>query len=108
MHFLFICSRNKLRSPTGEAIFSEIRGIDAISCGTNSDAETPISGDLIEWADLIFVMEKSHKNKVAKKFQSLLKNKSLICLNIKDQYQYMEPALIQLLKQRVSQHYPFL
>lgn len=54
--------------------------IHAISAGTNADAETPISGDLIEWADIIFVMEKMHKTKISKKFPSLLKDKRLICL----------------------------
>ncbi len=44
---LFICSENRLRSPTAETIFSEYEGVEAIGAGTNSDAETPVSGDLI-------------------------------------------------------------
>ena len=62
MNLLFVCSENRLRSTTGEEVFSEYEGIEAIGAGTNSDAETPVSGDLIEWADIIFVMEKSHRN----------------------------------------------
>ena len=45
---LFVCSENILRSPTAEAVFSEYDGMEAIDCGTNSDAETPVSGDFIE------------------------------------------------------------
>ena len=74
---LFVCSENRLRSPTAEAVFSEYEGVEAIGAGTNSDAETPVSGDLIEWADIILVMEKTHRNKIAKKYKELLKNKSL-------------------------------
>jgi len=53
---LFICSENRLRSPTAEAVFSEYDGVEAIGAGTNADAETPVSGDLIEWADIVLVM----------------------------------------------------
>lgn len=75
-----------------------------IGCGTNADAECPLSGDLVEWADIIFVMEKSHKNKVSKKFKSLLTGKKLVCLDIPDNYDRMDPGLIQLLKNKVSRH----
>ncbi|QFT55375.1 low molecular weight protein tyrosine phosphatase family protein [Microbulbifer sp. THAF38] len=104
MNLLFVCSENRLRSPTGEEIFSTYEGINAIGAGTNSDAETTVSGDLIEWSDVIFVMEKSHKNKVSKKFKDLLKDKKLICLDIPDNYNCMDPALVRLLENRVSRH----
>ena len=79
MNLLFICSKNKLRSPTAEQIFYEYQGIEAIGCGINSDSETTLSGDLIERADLIFVMEKIHKSKVTQKYQKLLKSKKASC-----------------------------
>ena len=101
-NLLFICSENKLRSPTAEIVFSEYEGITAIGAGTNKDAETPVSGDLIEWADVIFVMEQSHRKKVASKYRELLKNKRLIVLDIADNYACMQTELIQLLKAKVS------
>lgn len=99
---LFVCSENRLRSPTAEAVFSEYEGVEAIGAGTNSDAETPVSGDLIEWADIILVMEKSHRNKISDKYKDLLKNKRLVVLEISDIYDCMQPELIQLLKTKVS------
>ena len=99
---LFICSENRLRSPTAEAVFSDYEGVEAIGAGTNADAETPVSGDLIEWADIILVMEKSHKNKISKKYKEFLKNKRLIVLDIPDNYECMQPELIRLLKAKVS------
>jgi predicted protein tyrosine phosphatase len=99
---LFICSENRLRSPTAEAVFSAYKDVQAIGAGTNKDAETPVSGDLIEWADIILVMEKTHRNKVAKKYKKLLKHKRLISLDIPDNYDCMQPELIQILKTKVA------
>lgn len=50
---LFVCTANRLRSPTAEAICRGIEGIEAMSAGTNNDAEQPLTGDLIEWADVV-------------------------------------------------------
>ena len=104
MNLLFVCSENQLRSPTAEAIFNTYEGISAIGAGTNKDAETTVSGDLIEWADIIFVMEKSHKNKITKKFKELIRNKRLICLDIPDDYDRMDSILIRLLIVKVSRY----
>jgi predicted protein tyrosine phosphatase len=98
---LFLCSRNKLRSPTAEAIFSEYEDMEVESAGLDKYAEVPVSTEAIQWADIIFVMEKSHKQKLSKNFQPYLKDKRIICLDIPDEYQYMEPALIELLKKKV-------
>lgn len=106
MNLLFVCSENRLRSPTGEEVFSKYEGISAIGAGTNKDADTTVSGDLIEWADVIFVMEKTHRNKISKKFKGLLKDKRIICLDIPDEFERMDPRLIRLLKNRVSRHVP--
>ncbi|MBK9586101.1 MAG: phosphotyrosine protein phosphatase [Alphaproteobacteria bacterium] len=102
MNLLFICTANKLRSATAETIFSEVEGINAIGAGTDKTAPTTISSDLIEWADVIFCMEQTHKNKVKRLFHSLLKNKRLVVLDIPDDYDYMQTELIRLLKARIS------
>ena len=107
MNLLFVCSENRLRSPTGEEVFSQYSNVNAIGAGTNSDAETVVSGELIEWADIVLVMEKAHRNKVAKKFKTLLKDKRLVCLDIPDNYERMDPELIRLLESRVSRHIRF-
>ncbi len=98
---LFVCSQNKLRSPTAEQVFADWPDIEVSSAGTNNDAENPLSAEQIEWADIIFVMERAHRTKVQAKYRAALKNKRLICLHIPDDYAFMEPALIQLLKVKV-------
>jgi predicted protein tyrosine phosphatase len=98
MKLLFVCSRNKLRSPTAEAIFSAYEGIEALSAGTSPDAATPVSADLIEWADLVFAMERVHKRRLQQKFRSQLRVKRVIVLGIPDNYKYMEPELVRILE----------
>jgi len=102
MNLLFLCSRNKLRSPTAEAIFSEYENLHVESAGLNHDAQTRVSLDMIESADVIFVMEKKHKIGLAQMFGDSLKSRRVICLDIPDNYDYMDAALIEILKRKVG------
>ncbi|MBY5333224.1 hypothetical protein HFO99_04565 [Rhizobium leguminosarum] len=61
---LFVCSQNKLRSPTAEQVFANWPDIEVSSAGTNKDAENSLSTELFEWADIVFVMEKAHRAKI--------------------------------------------
>jgi predicted protein tyrosine phosphatase len=101
---LFICSQNRLRSPTAEQVFADWPGVETSSGGTNNDAENPLSHELIEWAEIIFVMEKAHRSKVQQKYRSALNGKRLICLHIPDDYDFMDPILVELLKAKVPQY----
>ena len=101
---LFICSQNKLRSPTAEQAFSKHERLDVRSAGLDKDAVNPLSSDDLEWADIVFVMEKSHKNKLSKKFKEFLRGKRVVTLNIPDEYDCMDPVLIPLLKTSVPRH----
>ncbi|MCU1277073.1 MAG: phosphotyrosine protein phosphatase [bacterium] len=102
---LFICSQNKLRSPTAEQVFSTWPQLEVASAGLNHDAITPVTPDLLEWAELIFVMEQAHRTKLSKKFRCYLKNRRVVCLGIPDKYGYMEQALVDLL---IAKAGPFL
>ena len=68
----------------------------------NHDAENPVTAELVEWADLIFVMEKAHRNKLSSKFKRELLNKRVVCLDIPDNYAFMDPVLVRLLHAKVS------
>jgi predicted protein tyrosine phosphatase len=102
MKLLFVCSRNRRRSPTAEAIFSSLEGVESLSAGTSPDAETPISADLIEWADVIFAMENVHRRRLQKSFGKILKAKKITVLGIADEYEYMDPELIRILRAKVG------
>jgi predicted protein tyrosine phosphatase len=103
---LFVCSQNRLRSPTAEQVFSE-RRVRVVACaGPNNHAENPLTRELVEWAQVIFVMEKTHRAKLQKRFRGSLKDKRVICLDIPDNYAFMDPALVELLEAKVSRHLP--
>lgn len=103
---LFVCNRNRLRSPTAEAIFSSLPGVEASSAGTSADADNPISPELIEWADIILVMEQVHRKRINERFKSLVRNKKVVVLGIPDKYDFMDADLIALLKSKVLRYLP--
>ena len=103
---LFICSQNRLRSPTAEQVFATWPGIATASAGLNHDAENPVTPELLQWADIVFVMESAHRSKLSAKFKPHLKNARVVCLEIPDEFEFMSPDLIQLLKARVPRHLP--
>jgi predicted protein tyrosine phosphatase len=103
---LFICSQNRLRSPTAEQVFASWPGIECSSAGLNHDAENPLTPELLAWAHLIFVMEKAHRNKLSAKFKKHLHGQRIICLDIPDEYEFMDPVLIKLLTAKVGRHLP--
>jgi len=99
-HLLFLCSRNRLRSPTAEGIFADLTGIEVDSAGLSPDALVRLSAEQVEWADVILVMEKAHRERLNRSFGKLLAGKRVVVLDIPDDYEYMDPVLINLLKQR--------
>lgn len=106
IHVLFICSQNRLRSPTAEQVFAGHPGVECSSAGTNQDAENPLSAELVEWAELIFVMEKTHRDKVRARFRQQLGGKRVVCLDIPDKFNFMDPALVRLLQAKVTRFLP--
>lgn len=102
MNVLFICSKNKWRSRTAETIFKDSQDHDVRSAGTENDARIKVTEKLIIWSDLIFVMEKHHKEKLRERFGERLYEKEIIILDITDDYQYMDEELIETLRQSVA------
>jgi predicted protein tyrosine phosphatase len=102
VNVLFICSRNKWRSLTAETIFKDNQKHNVKSAGTENEARIRVTEKLINWADLIFVMEKKHKERLRDKFGALVDEKEIVTLDIKDDYKYMDAELIEILEASVS------
>ena len=103
---LFICGKNRLRSPTAEHVFSDWPGIETSSAGVNADSDNPVTPELLEWANTIFCMERSHCTKLSSRFKRHLGQAKIICLGIPDSFDYMAPELIALLNAKVPRHLP--
>jgi predicted protein tyrosine phosphatase len=85
-------------------VFSDWPGVETDSAGLAPDAITLLSHEQIEWADVVFVMERSHKAKLSKNYAASMKGKKLICLDIPDRYAFMQPELIEELLKKVGRH----
>ena len=102
MNILFICSRNQWRSPTAEKVWSKHPGISVRSAGTSPSARKTVSAKDIQWADMIFAMEQKHKDRLKADFSRLLTHKPIHVLDIPDDYQYMDPDLVETLQNSVA------
>lgn len=107
MNILFVCSANKQRSRTAEDHFtSKYSDINFLSAGTNinicnKEGTTPLTEDLLEWADVVYVMENKHSNQI-KQHTGSKYNKKIKVLNIPDIYKYGEIKLIDLLEDKIN------
>ena len=103
---LFVCGKNRLRSPTAEQVFATWPGIEVGSAGVSADADEPLTGELVAEADIIFEMEKAHRAKLTRRFKAQLKSARVICLDIPDDYAFMDPELVRILEARVPKFLP--
>lgn len=101
---LFICNVNRLRSPTAEEIYRRRSDLSVKSAGIFQYAKATVSQELVDWADIIFVMEKSQQNNIIKKFKNVNKKKTIINLDIPDIYEYMETTLVHILSKKLEQY----
>lgn len=99
---LFLCSRHRLRSPTAAAVFAAWVHLDVDSAGLADDAETLLAADQLDWADLIVVMEASHRRRLQSRYAKQLRGKRVVCLDIPDRYDFMQPELVELLLKKAG------
>ncbi|MGD1920484.1 MAG: low molecular weight protein tyrosine phosphatase family protein [Pleurocapsa sp.] len=101
LNFLFVCSKNKWRSPTAETIYRHDSRIKVRSAGTRSSSRKRISENDLNWADIVLVMENKHKKIISNKY-SYLDLPKIIVLDIPDDYKYMSDELINMLQTSVE------
>jgi predicted protein tyrosine phosphatase len=102
-NLLFICSKNQWRSPTAELLFKNHPLHSAHSAGTSDKARVKVNQKLIDWADVIFFMERRHRDIVKQHFS--LAGQKLTVLNIEDSYRFGDEELIAILKQSLSDYF---
>lgn len=102
MNVLFVCSRNQWRSPTAEAVYKDEPGLSVRSAGTAPSARVRLSVKSLAWADLIFVMEKRHRQRIVDRFGAEAIGGKVVVLDIADDYKYMDPELIEEIRAKVD------
>lgn len=101
MKVLFVCNQGKHRSRTGAEIFTD--RYDSKYAGVYSE-ENPLTKELLEWSDLVIVMEDEQRKIIGERFPKQYLTKKIISLNIPDIYSYMQPELKQLIKIKIKQY----
>ncbi len=101
---LFICRVNRHRSATAERLFSKRHDLEVRSAGTSEDALVRVNKRMLEWADVVFTMDDQQRAALERMFPSHPVLDRLICLDIPDDFTFLDPTLITLLEERVKTH----
>ena len=101
-NLLFICSKNQWRSPSAELLFKNHPVYQARSAGMSDKARIKVSQKLVDWADVVFAMERKHRDLLKLRFD--LSEKIIVVLDIEDNYQFNDPELIAILQERLSEY----
>ena len=98
---LFVCTANLQRSPTAEKLFQGWKQIwEAKSAGMMPDSGgNPLTQELIDWADIIIVMEPIHSQYIHANFRG--SSDRIRILNIADRYFRDDPGLVSELRRKV-------
>lgn len=101
LRVLFVCALNQWRSPTAERIYRNDARLEVRSAGLRTDANRPLSVTDIEWADVIFVMDRDQKEWIQERFRESTIPRIRI-LDIPDNLIYMDPRLQRLLREAID------
>ena len=100
---LCVCSAGILRSATAAVVLSRPPfNFNTRAVGVEYYALIPITEPLLYWAQEIVCMTKKQEEKVQKILLGSSARKKIICLDIKDSYEYREKALEVLIKERYT------
>ena len=101
---LFICHYNRKRSATAERVFGKDPGLDVRSAGTSAEAMVQVNERMLDWADIVFVMDDEQDAALLRAFPAHPAASKAIVLHIKDDYHFLDPELVSLLRERTTPH----
>ena len=93
-HVLFVCTHNEVRSLTAEHLYRGNPDLEVQSAGIASHAKNAVTPELLEWADLVVAFEPRHVKAIKKQFGSPDRRKNVICLGLRDKFEYKSPKLM--------------
>jgi predicted protein tyrosine phosphatase len=102
---LFICHFNRKRSATAERVFTRDPTLEVLSAGTSDDALVQVNARMLEWADIVFVMDGDQIRDLQRMFPGHPAVDRLVCLEIRDVYHFLDPELVTLLQERTRPHF---
>lgn len=101
---LCVCSGGILRSPSTAKVLGEMYGYNTRAAGAeHSYALIPTTDALVMWADEIVCLMPEHEQLIKFHHKEVFDHnpdKRVVVLNIPDNYAYMDPDLVELIKER--------
>ena len=93
---LFVCTANVDRSRTAEDLYGDDPRYEVRSAGTAPFATTPLTRELLRWADRIFVMcerEDRHQTLIKLRFPDV--DRPVVDLDVEDRWARGDPELVR-------------
>jgi len=106
MRVLFVCRQNRKRSATAERIFGKDPSLEVRAAGTSADALVCVNARMLEWSEVIFTMDADQERELARLFPEHPSLEKIVCLDIQDRYEFLDPELVALLRERTAPHLP--
>jgi predicted protein tyrosine phosphatase len=102
LKLLFVCGRNKRRSPTAERLYRNDPRFEVRSAGTGETSRRTVSSADLEWADLVLVMERRYERHLRPLLRECAEPPAVASLDIPDEYEFMDTELCALLRDAVE------
>ena len=102
---LFVCTANVDRSRTAEDLYARDPRYEVLSAGTAAYARTPVTREILLWADRVFVMserEDQHRTLIRIRFPDV--DRPIVDLDVEDRWHRGDPELIARLARRLRPH----
>jgi predicted protein tyrosine phosphatase len=104
-HILFICTANVDRSRTAEDLYRDDPRYDVRSAGTAPFATTPVTRDLLQWADRVFVMcEREDRHHTHLKLRFPDTSRPIVDLDVEDRWGRGHPELVRRVLKSLRRH----
>ncbi len=94
-----MCNQAQYRSPTAKKVFE--KEYETKCAGIYVTLHTEME-KLLDWADIVFVMEEKQRKFISEEFPKQYLKKEIIDLDIPDLYTYMDEKLVKVLREKVE------
>lgn len=101
VRILFVCGRNRRRSPTAEKLFAGDPRFEVRSGGTAETSRRRVQERDLRWAEVVLVMEDKYGDRLEARFKHL-DLPTMMSLEIPDDYEFMDADLIGLMRGAVE------
>ena len=104
-HILFVCTANVDRSRTAEDLYRDDPRFEVKSAGTAPFAKNPLTRELLQWADRVFVMcEKEDRHQTLIKLRFPDAKTPVVDLDVEDRWRRGHPELVRRVLRSLRPH----